>query len=103
MPRNANSQAAAASTPAAQVATATLTVRSKHKGSIRFDAPSSADDAIMQNVYLDKYALVNNFTAPKAGLIPGTIKLSVEVTEWVDGAAVKTGDQIKAEREAKKN
>lgn len=85
-----------------QVASASLKVRSRHVGSIRFDSPDKAADPIMSSVYLDKTALSMNFAAPKPGMIPGSVEVTVKVTSWVKADEVPTGEEIKAERQARK-
>jgi hypothetical protein len=97
-----NPQTPASSTPVS-IASVELTVLRKHKGSIRFDADTQtkAKDPIADQLYLDKFAMSQNFTAPKAGMIPGKVKVSIEVLDWVDTQTVPTAEEF-AERKAAK-
>ena len=79
-----------------------LTALRKHNGSIRFDADSKANDPIITSTYVEKFGIAEAFTRPAPGQIPGKIKLTVEVVEWVDGTTVPTADEYRERQEAKK-
>jgi hypothetical protein len=83
-----------------------MTISRKHTGSLRYDINKGTEGAV-DNLYVNKTAISDallngDIVRPAQGQLPGKVRVSIEVLDWVDGVTVPTAEEFKERRELAK-